>query len=289
MDWFKDFIKSLPLEEISEQLAKLVMWWSELVQGIPGDELPLIVYLGGSVIVCLLWFFIARILPRQVSIMSWIVLIAILFTPSVALGNNGEIVPACVAIVYSILMKNTYGIIINILPILSVIVTCFFLVVIWHVLQMVLIQNQQEEPIDITKEMKIFVKNSSTEMKYLVKNGRTKVKPFIKNSATKTKTLIKNGATRVKPFVKDNTTKVKNLVKNSRTEVKPFIKNSTTKVKTFVKNSGTKVTPFIKNSGTKVTLFIKNSATKIKNFVKTSVRKTKIFVQKIIKKYKKAK
>ncbi len=31
MDWFKEFIKSLPLEEISEKLAKLVMWWSEKV------------------------------------------------------------------------------------------------------------------------------------------------------------------------------------------------------------------------------------------------------------------
>ncbi len=159
MDWFKEFIKSLPLEAISEKLAKLVMWWSEKVQDIPADELPLKVYLGGSIVACLLWFFIARLLPRPAGTMSWIVLIAILFTPTVALGNNAEIVPACVAIVYAILMKNTHDVIMNMLPILTVIIVGFFLGFVWQTIQLTLVRNTHQQPISISTELKSFIKN----------------------------------------------------------------------------------------------------------------------------------
>lgn len=164
MEWFKDFLKSLPLEEISEQLAKLVMWWSKMVQDVPADELPLRVYLIGSIIVCFLWYFIARILPRPVNTMSWIVIISVLFTPAVSLGTNAEIVPACVGIVYSILMKNGHDVIMNILPILTMIITSFFLVFMWQVVQLTLVENSQQRPINLSKELKTFVK--STIKKY---------------------------------------------------------------------------------------------------------------------------
>lgn len=135
MEWLKELIKELPLDTISEIIANIVIWWSNQVKDIPADELPFQVYVGGSLLVCALWFFVARVLPRPFGGMSWMVVIAILFTPGESLGATGDVAPACISVAYSILMKDFHGAARNFLPILMVIVGLFFLGFVWQMLR----------------------------------------------------------------------------------------------------------------------------------------------------------
>ncbi len=145
MEWLKEFIKGLPLEDISEVVADVVAWWSEQVKDIPANELPLQAYVGGSLLVCILWFFIARVLPRPLGGMSWIVVIAVLFTPGTPLGDSADIVPACIAVAYAILMKDYQSAVVHGLPILIVIVAGFFLGFVWQLMRLLIFQNKQKK------------------------------------------------------------------------------------------------------------------------------------------------
>ncbi len=135
MEWLKEFIKSLPLDKISEIVAQVVAWWSEQVKDIPADELPFNVYVGGSLVAIVLWYFVARMLPRPLGGMTWIVMIAILLTPGVSLGETGDVAPACVAVVYSILMKDYPAAAQNFVPIAVVIILGFFLGFVWQLIR----------------------------------------------------------------------------------------------------------------------------------------------------------
>ncbi len=160
MDWIKELIKDLPLDLISEIIADIVAWWSYTVQNIPAEDLSFNVYVGGSLVVCLLWFFIARVLPRQFAFISWVIVFAVLFTPAVSTGKSAEIVPACVATVYSVLMKDTYGAIMNLLSIISVIFVIFLLNFIWQMIWFIISEDFKEKPSEnISGFLAKFVKN----------------------------------------------------------------------------------------------------------------------------------
>ena len=72
MDWLKGLLQRLPLEKISDILGEIVIWWSQMVQGVPTADLPMYAYLGGSIIVLLLWLLVARMLPRPLGGMSFV-------------------------------------------------------------------------------------------------------------------------------------------------------------------------------------------------------------------------
>ena len=73
MDWLKNILQSLPLDKISDILGEIVIWWSQLVKDVPPADLPMYAYLGGSILVLLLWILVARMLPRPLGGMSWMV------------------------------------------------------------------------------------------------------------------------------------------------------------------------------------------------------------------------
>ena len=135
MDWLANFIVNLPLDEISDRLSELTRWWSNLVDGVPPDLLPLYAYVGFSVIVLLLWLFIVRVLPKPFGGMSWLAVFAVLLTPTTALGDTGDIAPASIAVVYGILMKDMGLALSNLLPILVVFAVGLFLGFIWQVIK----------------------------------------------------------------------------------------------------------------------------------------------------------
>lgn len=135
MDWLKKLLQNLPLDTISDLLGKLVVWWSHLVKDVPATELPMYAYIGGSIIVLLLWILVARILPRPLGGISWVALFAILFAPGTALGDPGVIAPASISVVYSIMMKDIPGALSNSLPILVVLFVGLFLGFIWQLLR----------------------------------------------------------------------------------------------------------------------------------------------------------
>lgn len=186
MDWFKKLVQSLPLDKISDLLGDLVVWWSHLVQDVPPSELPMYAYLGGSIIVLLLWILVARLLPRPLGGISWVVLFAILFAPGTALGDPSEIAPASISVVYAIMMKDIPGAITNALPILVVMFVGLFLGFIWQLLrgaiESTLEKSRQKAERDKQAQLQLATGN------YLQNTGnKAAVKDEAKVALTKTK------------------------------------------------------------------------------------------------------
>ena len=135
MDWLKKLLQSLPLDAISAVLGNLVVWWSHLVEGVPPAQLPLYAYIGGSIVVLLLWLLVVRLLPKPLGGISWVMLFAVLFAPGSALGDPSALAPASIGVVYSLMMKDVSGAIANALPILVVTVAGLFVGFIWQLLR----------------------------------------------------------------------------------------------------------------------------------------------------------
>ena len=135
MDWLKGIVSSLPLEAISDILGEITIWWGQLVKDVPAADLPMYAYLGGVIIVLILWVLVARVLPRPLGGMSWIMLFAVLSAPGTALGDPSVIAPASISVVYAIMMKDTAGAIANMLPILVVLVVGLFVGFVWQLIR----------------------------------------------------------------------------------------------------------------------------------------------------------
>ncbi|MCL1623939.1 hypothetical protein M2R47_06765 [Moraxella sp. Tifton1] len=134
MDW----IKNLPLDSVSEHLAGLIVWWSNLVAGVPDEYLPLVVYVIASVLVLLLWIPIMRILPVGIRGISWAFLAALLFAPGGAAGEEGVVAPAIIGVFHSLLMKNFVEVVGSSLPILATFAAFLVIGAIWQLLRSVI-------------------------------------------------------------------------------------------------------------------------------------------------------
>lgn len=135
MDWLKSILENLPLEKLSDILGEIVIWWSQMVKNVPPADLPMYAYLGGSILVLLLWILVARMLPRPLGGMSWMVLFAVLLAPGTALNDPSVIAPASISVVYAIMMKDTATAITNALPILVVLVVGLFVGFVWQLIR----------------------------------------------------------------------------------------------------------------------------------------------------------
>lgn len=135
MDWLKNIVHSLPLEAISEILGEITIWWGQLVKDVPPADLPMYAYLGGVIIVLVLWLLVARMLPRPLGGMCWMMLFAVLLAPGTAIGDPSVIAPASIGVVYAIMMKDTTGAITGMLPILVVLVVGLFVGFIWQLIR----------------------------------------------------------------------------------------------------------------------------------------------------------
>lgn len=135
MDWLKGILNVLPLEQLSDILGEIVIWWSQMVKNVPPADLPMYAYLGGTVIVLLLWILVARVLPKPLGGMIWMVIFAVLLAPGTALGEQGEIAPASIGVIYALLMKDTASAVSNSLPILVVLVVGLFIGFVWQLIR----------------------------------------------------------------------------------------------------------------------------------------------------------
>ena len=135
MEWLRNIVINLPLDEISDSVSRLTIWWSHLVADVPADMLPIYAYVGFSAIVLLLWLFIVRILPSPLGGMSWLALFSILLAPGSAAGNTGEVAPASIGVVYGILMKDPGLALRSLLPILVVFAVGLVLGFIWQMIR----------------------------------------------------------------------------------------------------------------------------------------------------------
>lgn len=135
MDWLKNILHSLPLESISDILGEIAIWWGQMVKDVPPADLPMYAYLGGSILVLVLWLLVARILPKPLGGMSWMILFAVLLAPGTALGDASELAPASISVVYAVMMKDFAGAIANMLPILVVLVVGLFIGFVWQLIR----------------------------------------------------------------------------------------------------------------------------------------------------------
>ena len=135
MDWLKSILQSLPLEKISDILGEIVIWWSQMVKGVPPADLPAYAYIGGGIVVLALWVLIARILPRPLGGISWVMLFAVLFAPGTALSDPSTIAPASISVVYAVMMKDMAAAASNTLPILVVLVVGLFIGFVWQLIR----------------------------------------------------------------------------------------------------------------------------------------------------------
>lgn len=135
MDWLKNILHSLPLESISDILGEIAIWWGQMVKNVLPADLPMYAYLGGSILVLVLWLLVARILPKPLGGMSWMILFAVLLAPGTALGDSSEIAPASISVVYAVMMKDFAGAIANMLPILVVLVIGLFIGFMWQLIR----------------------------------------------------------------------------------------------------------------------------------------------------------
>ncbi|MBH0095878.1 hypothetical protein I6E61_05690 [Psychrobacter sp. NZS113] len=135
MDWLKNIVHLLPLEAISDILGEVAIWWGQMVKDVPPADLPMYAYLGGVVIVLVLWLLVARMLPKPLGGMSWMALFAVLLAPGTALNDPSVLAPASINVVYAFMMKDFAGAIANMVPILVVLVAGLFVGFIWQLIR----------------------------------------------------------------------------------------------------------------------------------------------------------
>lgn len=165
MDWLANILSKLPLEQISDAVSSIIIWWSQLVEGVPPDMLPLYAYVGFSVVVLLLWLFVVKVLPAPFGGMSWLAIFAVLLTPSTAVGGSSEIAPASIGVIYGILMKEPGLAMQNLLPILVVFAFGLVLGFIWQVIKGIveksIEKSRDHAEIDQEQEVKLAAANYS--------------------------------------------------------------------------------------------------------------------------------
>lgn len=91
-------------EILSGWVSDIVLAWARLTQNIDPQSLPSYAYAGFSLLALLLWGLVARVLPRPIGGVSWLLAVAVLFTPTSALGESGVFAPASIAALHAILM-----------------------------------------------------------------------------------------------------------------------------------------------------------------------------------------
>ena len=88
---------------------QITTWWYSflsLFDGIAEGTIASIVYVGGTLLALWLWYTIARRLPRPLGGITWIILFACLATPTVSQGQNAELAPAIIGLIFGVLTKE---------------------------------------------------------------------------------------------------------------------------------------------------------------------------------------
>ena len=91
-----------------------------ILDTIPEDTIAVSVYLLGSIIILWCWYAIAKCLPKPFGGISWVVVFAVMLTPTVSEGTNASIAPAFFGLMFGVLTKEHSLIWFNLAAILCV-------------------------------------------------------------------------------------------------------------------------------------------------------------------------
>ncbi|MFA9202551.1 MAG: hypothetical protein ACEQSD_00945 [Flavobacteriales bacterium] len=111
----------MTIDEFLERVEPAWNWWVSLFEGVPEYPLAVSVYIGGSVLALLIWLRVVRMLPHPVGAMSWVVMFAVLFAPTVTEGENAQLAPAVIGLMFGVITKDQSLMLKSALPILLMI------------------------------------------------------------------------------------------------------------------------------------------------------------------------
>ena len=77
-----------------------------VLDSIPESSIAITVYLGGAVIALLCWYGLMKRLPKTIGAIGWLIVFAILLTPTVSEGSNAAIAPAIFGLIFGVLTKD---------------------------------------------------------------------------------------------------------------------------------------------------------------------------------------
>lgn len=115
-------------------LEQLTIWWQaflSLFDGIAEDTIATTVYVGGTLIALWAWSSVAKRLPNPLGGVTWIILFALLATPTVSEGDNAGLAPALIGLIFGILTKEQNLVLSNAMSILLVAALGFFVGYCW--------------------------------------------------------------------------------------------------------------------------------------------------------------
>lgn len=102
-----------------------------ILDSIPENLIAIMVYLGGSAIILWCWYLIAKRLPKSLGGITWILVFAVLLTPTVSEGTNAELAPATFGLIFGVLTKENALVWSNLANILMVIGIGLLLGYVW--------------------------------------------------------------------------------------------------------------------------------------------------------------
>ena len=78
-----------------------------ILDSIPEDSIAITVYVLGTLIILWCWYAIAKRMPSPLGGITWIVIFAILATPTISEGPNSGIAPAAFGFLFGVLTKDS--------------------------------------------------------------------------------------------------------------------------------------------------------------------------------------
>lgn len=78
-----------------------------MLDSIPEDSIAIAVYVLGTLIILWCWYSIAKRLPSPFGGITWVLVFAILATPTVSEGPNSAIAPAIFGLIFGVLTKDS--------------------------------------------------------------------------------------------------------------------------------------------------------------------------------------
>lgn len=78
-----------------------------LLDSLPEDSIAITVYVLGTLIVLWCWYSLVKRLPTPIGQLAWIIVFAILVTPTISEGPNSAIAPAIFGLIFGVLTKDS--------------------------------------------------------------------------------------------------------------------------------------------------------------------------------------
>lgn len=98
---------------------------------IPEDYIAITIYLGGASFILWAWYRLGQYLPKTLAGMTWIILFAVLFAPTLSEGSNAQLAPASIGLMFGVITKDTVLIWTSLIPLLVVTALGFILGYLW--------------------------------------------------------------------------------------------------------------------------------------------------------------